>query len=284
MKKITLLLTGGFIAVLTLVGVPKLIESNLNLQKNGWIQAFKLLDKRTLYCQKTLNNINKQIKNQYVPIISSNKIIKNFGIGGSVYSFDPSAQIVQKTQKDIKITNAIATVTAYKLENIAAQVHHYKDSLLHTPMIHPIPVDSIYAISSFGLRVHPILHKLMMHDGIDYAAEVGTPVFATADGIVIKSTYDKVSGRYIKIAHGFGYATIYAHLSKSFVHVGDKVHRGQIIGLVGNTGRSVGPHLHYEIKLYGVPVNPAKYIINPTPAEKICRTESKYSKSFIFTR
>ena len=132
--------------------------------------------------------------------------------------------------------------------------------------------------------MHPILHKIMLHDGIDYAALVGTPVHATAAGRVIAARYDKIAGLYVKIDHGYHYATVYAHLSKAYVRPGQEVKKGQIIGLVGNTGRSVGPHLHYEVKVNGVPVNPVRFIAHKIEAERECLASSKKSKSIVIAR
>jgi murein DD-endopeptidase MepM/ murein hydrolase activator NlpD len=188
------------------------------------------------------------------------------------------------TYKRLKVDQAYARVTDNHLNIVAIKAKKFRDSIMHTPTIRPIAVDSIYAISSFGLRMHPILHKLKMHDGIDYAALVGTPVHATANGKVVAARYDKISGLYVKIDHGYHYTTLYAHLSKIYVHTGQEVRKGQIIGLVGNTGRSVGPHLHYEVRINQVPVNPVRFIDHKIDAERQCLVSSKKSKSIVIAR
>ena len=120
-------------------------------------------------------------------------------------------------------------------------------------------------------RLHPILHRVMAHTGVDFGCDIGTPVYATGDGtveIADNSGYNGGYGRQILLNHQFGYKTRYAHLSKALVRPGDRVHRGQIIGETGNTGRSTGPHLHYEVIHKGVPVNPVNYFNRNMSAEE----------------
>jgi murein DD-endopeptidase MepM/ murein hydrolase activator NlpD len=130
------------------------------------------------------------------------------------------------------------------------------------PSICPIERDNIKKTSGFGMRIHPINKVEMMHKGLDLVAESGTPVLATADGIVVKVEFKepgKGYGRMIVIEHGTEYTTIYAQLSEFKVAEGDKVKMGQVIGLVGSSGMSTGPHLHYEVRKNGEPVDPEKY-------------------------
>jgi len=115
--------------------------------------------------------------------------------------------------------------------------------------------------STFGYRVSPYTDKPMMHEGLDIAASPGTPVYAPADGVVSFSGYDAGYGKLIVIDHGYGVETRYGHNSELHVKVGQKVRRGERIAAVGNTGRSTGPHLHYEIRVNGEPTDPVKYIL-----------------------
>ncbi|MEM7109177.1 MAG: M23 family metallopeptidase [Bacteroidota bacterium] len=108
-------------------------------------------------------------------------------------------------------------------------------------------------------RFHPILKKIHPHEGIDFAAEIGTPIYATGDGIVTNAYRSSTYGNVIFINHGYGYQTRYAHLSKFNIRNGESVKRGQIIGYVGNTGRSQGPHLHYEVLFKYRPIDPINF-------------------------
>lgn len=114
--------------------------------------------------------------------------------------------------------------------------------------------------SGFGMRRSPFSGKPKMHEGLDIAASIGTPVYATADGIVSQSESVAGYGKLVVIDHGYGYKTYYGHNSKLNVKVGQKVRRGDRIASVGNTGSSTGAHLHYEVRLNGVPLNPRKYL------------------------
>jgi murein DD-endopeptidase MepM/ murein hydrolase activator NlpD len=134
-----------------------------------------------------------------------------------------------------------------------------KDSLLSTPSIWPVRGT---LTSGFGWRRSPLSGAGRMHQGLDISNRIGTPVRAPARGTVTFSAVDGAYGLCIIIDHGNGIATRYGHLSKSSVKQGDYVQRGDVIGFVGNTGLSTGPHLHYEVHVRGVPVNPMRYILN----------------------
>lgn len=123
------------------------------------------------------------------------------------------------------------------------------------------PTDG-WVSSSFGKRISPFTGRLQRHKGIDIATRPGTPVIAPAGGVVSYSRFNGGFGKFVKLNHGYGFVTHYGHLSKAAVKVGQKVKRGEIIGYVGNTGLSTGPHLHYEIFVNSIPANPMKYILN----------------------
>lgn len=126
-----------------------------------------------------------------------------------------------------------------------------------------LPLDFYNRVSNgFGYRVHPILHIRHLHTGIDLSVKVGSPVFATADGVVdfARATYNGGYGHLVKITHSFGFKTFYAHLSRVVINRGEFVKKGQIIAYSGNTGMSTGPHLHYEVRFLGVPINPRGFI------------------------
>jgi murein DD-endopeptidase MepM/ murein hydrolase activator NlpD len=153
------------------------------------------------------------------------------------------------------------------------------------PAIQPISIKELTRFgSSFGMRVHPILQKMKMHEGIDLTAPRGTKIFATADGVVLQAGYtDGGYGNKIIIDHGFGYRTLYGHCYKINVKPGQKVKRGDVIGLVGSTGLSTCPHLHYEVHVNGKKVNPINYYANDLSGEeydKMIELLSKADPSF----
>lgn len=126
------------------------------------------------------------------------------------------------------------------------------------------PVDVGYKSSSFGWRVDPFTGKMAMHEGLDFVAETGTPIYAAADGIVAQAERTPDYGNLVKIDHGTGLETRYAHASRLHVKAGERVVKGQLIAEVGNTGRSTGAHLHFEVRLNGVPLDPRKYLPHRT--------------------
>ena len=123
-----------------------------------------------------------------------------------------------------------------------------------------MPVAGVRLTSGFGMRDHPILRRRARHNGIDLAAPHGTPVYATADGLVEMAQYYSSYGNYVQIEHGGDIETRYAHLSSYTVSAGENVRAGDLIGYIGSTGRSTGPHLHYEVRVAGDAVNPVPYM------------------------
>src|SRR5688572_5308586 len=125
-----------------------------------------------------------------------------------------------------------------------------------------MPLDSATLTSDFGMRTHPVLGGRRNHKGIDLAQPTGTPVYATADGVVGKAEWFSSYGNYIQIEHGGEMQTRYAHLSGYAVAAGEQVRKGQLIGFVGSTGRSTGPHLHYEVRVAGEAVDPTPFMVD----------------------
>ena len=125
-----------------------------------------------------------------------------------------------------------------------------------------MPLDSATLTSEYGMRTHPVLGGRRNHKGIDLAQPTGTPVYATADGIVSRAEPFSSYGNYIQIEHGGEMQTRYAHLSGYAVASGEQVRKGQLIGFVGSTGRSTGPHLHYEVRVAGEAVDPTPYMVD----------------------
>ena len=152
-------------------------------------------------------------------------------------------------------------------DTIAEVAQRKSDMLTSIPAIRPLK--GVKTISSgFGGRYHPILKTIRMHTGVDLSAPKGTPVYATADGVVSGEKGGSGYGIVVILNHGYSYQTLYAHLSKKVVKPGQKVKRGQLIGYVGNTGLSFGTHLHYEVIKNGVKVNPVHYFFDDiTPEE-----------------
>ncbi|MBV1917688.1 MAG: M23 family metallopeptidase [Sphingomonadaceae bacterium] len=123
-----------------------------------------------------------------------------------------------------------------------------------------VPLAGLTLTSNFGMRVHPVSGRRRAHKGIDLAAPTGTPIYATGDGLISRASWFSSYGLYVAIEHGSQIQTRYAHMSRLNVAQGQRVHKGDIIGYVGSTGRSTGPHLHYEVRVRGAAVNPIPYM------------------------
>jgi len=142
-------------------------------------------------------------------------------------------------------------------DELVLPADQYLDAILNVPLGAPVPG---LITSKFGRRIDPINGKPAYHKGVDIRGRLGSEVKATANGVVISQNYDRIRGRYLILDHGNGFVTKYAHLKKSLVQEGDTVEKGQVIGLVGSSGRSTGPHLHYEIYYENKIVNPTRFV------------------------
>lgn len=152
------------------------------------------------------------------------------------------------------------------LRSIAAS---QQDRIAHIPSIQPISEKDLKTMASgYGYRIDPVYGTGKFHEGMDFSAPVGTSVYATGDGVVKRAGWNSGYGNAIDIDHGYDYLTRFAHLSKIYVKPGQEVKRGDLIGLVGNTGKSTGPHLHYEVRYKGAPQNPVNYYFRDLTPEQ----------------
>jgi murein DD-endopeptidase MepM/ murein hydrolase activator NlpD len=167
--------------------------------------------------------------------------------------------LVQQMKSDIERLQSEAMSREESLSELEKLLQVKKEMLTHTPSIWPVMG---WVTSGFGFRTNPFTGLTQMHEGLDISNRVGTLVVAPANGIVSDVGSDNAVGRVVVIFHGFGMTTRYGHLNKVFVKIGQRVKRGDKIAEVGMTGKTTGPHLHYEVRLNGVPVNPMRYILN----------------------
>jgi murein DD-endopeptidase MepM/ murein hydrolase activator NlpD len=189
------------------------------------------------------------------------------GIGGSDPALlNPDYAIEKAHQKLIRLMhNSLdnldteISIQANEKEELYKFLENQKTMLASTPSIWPTRG---WVSSGFGYRISPFTNEKEFHKGIDISTRMKTPIIAPADGVIATTGKDHGMGKMLTINHGYGVKTRYGHLSKILVKNGQYVKRGENIGLVGNTGRSTGPHLHYEVYLNGLPVNPFRYILN----------------------
>jgi murein DD-endopeptidase MepM/ murein hydrolase activator NlpD len=226
---------------------------------------------------QTLSNIEQRDDNIYRVVLGAEPIeksVRDAGIGGA----DRYADIREKgiSHQDLVIglhekvdklrrklyieskSQDEVVILADKKEKLYAAI----------PAIQPISNKQLIALASgYGLRIHPVYKVKKMHTGIDFAASIGTPIYATADGkVAVVDVKFSGYGKVVEIDHGFGYRTRYAHMHDFSVRFGQNVKRGDLIGYVGNTGLSTAPHLHYEVLINGIQVDPVHYFFNDLTA------------------
>ena len=167
--------------------------------------------------------------------------------------------LVQQMKSDITRLQSEAAQQEDSLSELEKLLQDKKDMLVHMPSIWPTHG---WVTSGFGFRMNPFTGLTQMHEGLDISNRVGTPIIASADGIVVDIGNDLAYGRNVVISHGFGMITQYGHLDKALVKIGQKVKRGDKVAELGMTGKTTGPHLHYEVRMNGIPVNPTRYILD----------------------
>ena len=201
------------------------------------------------------------------------------------------AKVIEKQKELDKVTvmndNILGRDIADQLNNITARMAYQFQSydsitklisrqdikLASIPAIQPVSNKQLDRIASgFGMRIDPVYGTPKMHKGLDFTAPQGTPIYATGNGVVSESGYSESGfGNHVEINHGYGYETVYGHMVKVKVHRGQKVKRGEVIGWVGSTGKSTGPHCHYEVHINGNAVDPVYFFYNDLNAEQYDR-------------
>ncbi|MCK5541358.1 MAG: M23 family metallopeptidase [Desulfobacterales bacterium] len=189
------------------------------------------------------------------------------GIGGIPnidldYNLEPDLKhnnLIREMHEQVKQTNLAVIKQTQDFEELIKELHKKKNILAATPSVKPVHG---WISSNFGYRRSPFTGLNEFHSGLDIANKKGTEIIAPANGKVSYAGQKLLIGNLITIDHGHGIVTKFGHLDKLFVNFGQNVKRGDVIGLMGNTGRSTGPHVHYEIRINGAPVNPRKYILN----------------------
>jgi murein DD-endopeptidase MepM/ murein hydrolase activator NlpD len=203
--------------------------------------------------------------------------LREAGVGGSEkYAYiqkQKHAKLLIRTNRNIDRIERKLVVQSTSFDEVIDMTSTKEERLAARPAIQPVSLKDLTRFgSSFGIRYHPILKVVRPHEGIDLTAPLGTPIYATADGRVLQGGYRTGGfGKKILVDHGFGYRTLYGHCEKVHVQPGQLVKRGEVIGIVGSTGLSKSPHLHYEVHVNGRPVDPMNYYANDLSAEEYDR-------------
>ena len=195
-----------------------------------------------------------------------------------------SSDLIVNTTERVDVLTKELVIQSKSLDEIELLAQNKESLLTSIPTIQPInSVDLKRMASGYGYRIDPFTKNRTMHSGMDFSAKTGTPIYATGDGRISRADNRAVGfGNHVRINHGFGYTSIYAHMSKITVKRGNKVKRGDLIGYVGNTGRSVAPHLHYEIVKDGRKINPINFYsgsLSPIEFEELVNQASQENQS-----
>jgi murein DD-endopeptidase MepM/ murein hydrolase activator NlpD len=185
----------------------------------------------------------------------------------------PQGDLIQRIRQKIDRLESEAVAQEKSYATLKKLIRTKEEIIASIPAIQPVANRELNRLASgFGYRMDPFYHTATFHQGMDFTCDIGTEVYATGDGYVQKSMNDGWGyGNHVILSHGFGYTTLYGHLSKIAVRPGTRVKRGQVIGYVGSTGRSTGPHLHYEVRKNGNPLNPAFFYHNDLTDEQYRR-------------
>jgi murein DD-endopeptidase MepM/ murein hydrolase activator NlpD len=238
---------------------------------------YKILNDRLDRIQNVLADVQDRDDNIYRVIFEAEPIpseVRKAGFGG-VDRYEhltgmANSDIIINTAKRLDQITSQLVVQSKSYDEVFKLAKEKEKMVASIPAIQPVDFHDLRRIGSlFGYRTDPFYKVTKFHEGIDFTAAIGTPIYATGDGIVSEAGYNNGGfGNKITISHGYSYETVYAHLSKIKVKAGQRVKRGEVIGFMGNTGKSTAPHLHYEVHKAGVPINPIYFFFNDiTPAE-----------------
>ena len=274
------MILSGFLLLIIYLNIPYIEtprEKALKRELSNMELQFELLNKKIVQAQTVLSEIETRDNAIYRVYFEANPISeeqRKAGFGGvnrykNLEGFDNSNLIIS-TSKKIDVLTKQIVVQSKSLDEIAGLAEEKEKLLKAIPTIKPVKNEDLTRMASgYGYRSDPFTKARKFHRGMDFTAPRGTPVYATGNGVVKRA--DRRSsgyGRHVRINHGFGYISLYAHLYKYVVKRGQKVKRGDLIGFVGSTGRSQAPHLHYEIIKDGKRVNPLNfYYGNLSPEE-----------------
>jgi len=290
------LLSSFIIATLLLFVLSKFINiphtRQVERENKRLLAQYNLMNKELDQMQKVLEDIQQRDDKIYRIILEAEPIpnsIRKAGFGGvnrySELENMKNSELVIETSRKLDILSKKLYVQSKSFDEVKELALNKEMMLAHLPAIQPVSnKDLKRTASGWGWRIDPIYKVRRFHYGMDFSAPKGTEIYATADGKVKEvKTFRSGYGKHIIIDHGFGYKTLYAHLKGFKAKKGQKVKRGEVIGYVGNTGKSTGPHLHYEVHKNGKKVNPQYYYfkdLTPLEYEKMIQLSSNTGQTF----
>lgn len=283
-----------FIAFIGFIGFSQIIMSPTELAQKRELENlefnFELLNKRLEESSAILSQLQERDNNIYRSYFEANPITeeqRKAGFGGvnryKVLEGYDNSKLIKSITKEVDILSKQMVVQSKSLDEIVALAKQKENMLSSIPAILPIKIKDLTSVASgYKMRMHPILKINKFHKGMDFTARIGTPIYASGNGRVIIAERSSTYGNVVYISHGYGYKTIYAHMSKIKVRRGQEVKRGDLIGYVGNTGLSVAAHLHYEVHKNGISLNPINFYYGDLSLDEFAALQkaSEESQSF----
>ena len=264
---------GSFIILLLIFGSPS--EKELRIENARLLAQYNVLSHRLDEAMGVMQDIQQRDDNLYRVVLQADPVsdaVRKAGYGGTNRYEQlrdmANADLVINTTQKLDMLNRQLYIQSKSFDEVVDLCKSHDEMLKCIPAIQPVSnKDLKKTASGYGVRIDPIYKTTKFHAGMDFSASPGTPVYATGDGVVVKAGWETGYGNTIEVNHGFGYLTRYAHLSAYKVRPGQKVVRGEVIGAVGSTGKSTGPHLHYEVHVKGKVQNPVNYYFMDLSAE-----------------
>ncbi|MBP3762412.1 MAG: peptidoglycan DD-metalloendopeptidase family protein [Bacteroidales bacterium] len=272
-------LSGVLLGMAIVVVVLHFVESPKERMLKRELAQYRLLGDRVERAERVLENLEERDEVLYRTIFDSEPVSQSERFGGlrddayyAEMALSQNSRLLASTTKKVDDLTRRLYVQSRSLDEIYEMALTKNERLAAMPAIMPISKEECQVVSGFGNRYHPILQSQRMHSGIDFAARQGTGIYATGDGVVRVAGQNPEGysgyGVVVLIDHGFGFKTLYAHMKKATVRVGQRVKRGEQIGIVGTSGMSSGSHLHYEVHSGDKKVDPVYYFFNDlTPEE-----------------
>jgi len=274
----------------TFIDSPK--EKLLKREIDQLALQYEILDKHLVQASAILDDLQERDDNIYRVIFEADPIpdaIRKAGFGGvnrykKLQGFEHSDLIIETTKQLDKISKQLY-IQSKSFDDVFEMAKNKSEMLAAIPAIQPIANKNLTRVASgFGYRIDPVYKTKKLHTGMDFTAPRGTEIYATGNGIAIEIKKSKRGyGNHVTLDHGYGYKTLYAHMNKILVRKGQKVKRGEVIGYVGNTGKSLGPHLHYEVIKNSRKINPVNFYysdLTPAEYEKMIELASRVNQSF----
>ena len=264
---------GIYMFIFYLISSPT--EDNLRRENSRLRTQFEILNRRLQVAQQVMDNIQARDDNFYRVMMQMDPLKSGQRLAGlsnearyKELQLLSDADLIMNVVQQLDLLDRRLYSQSLSFDQLRDMAGKQEDKLAHIPAILPISLNDYTVASGYGYRRDPVYGSTKFHEGLDFAASSGTPVYATADGVVAESGWAGGYGNRIDISHGYNYVTRYGHLSRIDVEPGQNVVRGEKIGEVGSTGKSTGPHLHYEVRFKDEAQNPVNYyFLDLTPEE-----------------